>query len=48
MYKHFRETVSKLKNLAKSNSCRYNMEKKKKFKKNKKKYDEKIIIQKFY
>lgn len=33
MYKHFRETVSKLKNLAKSNSCRYNMEKKRNLKK---------------
>ena len=33
MYKHFRETVSQLKNLAKSNSCRYNVEKKKNLKK---------------
>ena len=33
MYKHFRETVSQLKNLAKSNSCRYHVEKKKNLKK---------------
>jgi len=33
MYKHFRETVSQLKNLAKSNSCGYNMEKKRKLNK---------------
>jgi hypothetical protein len=33
MYKHFRETVSQLKNLAKSNSCRYNIENKRNLKK---------------
>lgn len=36
MYKHFRETVSQLKNLAKSNSCRYNVEKKRNLKKSRK------------
>jgi hypothetical protein len=44
MYKHFRETVSQLKNLAKSNSCRYNMaEQKRNLKKARKKMMKKSL-----